>query len=80
MQKICYDCPSISGHVYFDLQNNCLNDSSNYKVNRNMIHLMPEDLYTYTDSNGHYSFVKDSGVAVIQYINKIQNTYLCQCQ
>jgi hypothetical protein len=77
MQKICYDCPSISGHVYFDLQNNCLNDSSNYKVNRNMIHLMPEDLYTYTDSNGHYSFVKDSGVAVIQYINKIQNTYLC---
>ncbi len=50
MQKICYNCvDDLQGSGFFDTQNNCLNDSTETIVENNIVHLMPEDIYTKTD-------------------------------
>lgn len=79
IQKICYSCfADIKGLVYFDSNNDCKHDSleTNF-VQDNLIHLMPEDIYTLTDSAGNFSFVKSGGIATIEYIPKISGAYLC---
>ncbi len=78
IQKVCYDCiDDIKGCVFFDNQNNCQYDSTCSIVEGNLIHLMPENIYTTTDSLGNYTFVKPTGIATIEYIPKFNFAYLC---
>jgi hypothetical protein len=76
--KICYDCEhNIAGKVYSDTNLNCLQDSTEYRVENNLIHLMPEDVYTFTDTNGKYSFPKSNGNAIIEIIPLSTNFNVC---
>lgn len=78
IQKICYNCvDDLQGKVFFDTQNDCLYDSTETIVENNIVHLMPEDIYTKTDKEGRYSFSKSSGIATVEYISKFDNAYLC---
>lgn len=76
--KFCANCEqNIRGKVYLEQIANCDYDSSESLIENNVVHLMPDDLYTVTDSNGEYQFTKTSGIATIEYVPKFQNSFLC---
>ncbi len=78
LQKICYNCiENVKGKVYIDTTNSCVYDTPMLTVENNLIHLMPEDIYTSTDSDGNYFFIKGAGASTIYYINKFNNTSMC---
>lgn len=67
---------NLNGTCYFDENNNCIKDSNELIIPNNIIHLLPEDIYTTTDSNGKYSFSKLSGNATLK-ITPINDNLLC---
>jgi len=76
--KICYDCNfNLNGNVYVDLNSNCLPDSSETKLEGQMLRLLPESIYTMTDSNGLYSFSKDHDSAHIELIPSYTSVGMC---
>lgn len=78
LQKVCFNCmEDIRGRVFIDTNNNCINDSSDIIVENNLIHLMPEDVYTSTDSEGYYYFFKTSGIATIEYVPSFSGLSYC---
>lgn len=78
IQKICFNCTEdIKGKVYIDVNQNCQYDSIDYNVSNNLIHLMPEDIYTSTDSNGFYSFIKSQGIGTVEYIQTFPSSFNC---
>ncbi len=78
IQKICYNClDELKGKVFLDTIFNCKFDSTESIIENNFIHLMPEDIYTSTDSQGYFYFSKSSGIANIEYVQKFDNTFLC---
>lgn len=69
IQKICTSCESlIKGDVFLDNNSNCLRDTNEFIVENNLVHIMPQDNYTYTDSLGKYSFLASSGNCTIEII------------
>lgn len=70
---------NLNGTCYFDENNNCIRDSTENAIPNNIVHLMPEDIYTSTDNNGRYSFTKLEGNANIEII-PINNNALCDTQ
>lgn len=79
IQKICFDCedPNITGIVYQEVNNNCLLDSTDYKVANNFLKLMPLDILTTTDNNGQYYFYSDSNNVTIEAIPFLNNLTFC---
>lgn len=68
--------PNLNGICYYDESNDCIKDSAEQVVSQNIIHLLPEDIYTTTDSNGKYSFTKLAGNATIEII-PMNSSALC---
>ncbi|MBK7763772.1 MAG: T9SS type A sorting domain-containing protein [Bacteroidetes bacterium] len=78
LQKICFNCKEdLKGRVYVDDIQNCEFDFAENIIENNLVHLMPEDIYTSTDSNGFYYFFKSSGNATIDYIPALANSVNC---
>lgn len=78
IQKICFNCAEdIKGRVFLESTANCTYDNLEPVVENNLVHLMPEDIYTTTDSLGFYSFVKSSGIATVDYVYKLPFTAVC---
>ena len=68
----------ISGHVFDDHETqDCLPDSTSVGVACIMLHLLPEDIYTYSQPGGSYEFVVDAGTHTIEYIDEDQYELLC---
>ncbi|MFK8010092.1 MAG: PKD domain-containing protein [Saprospiraceae bacterium] len=52
----------IIGRVFNDnVSPDCLDDLTSVREEAIMLHLMPDDVYTYTNYNGFYKFVTDNG-------------------
>ncbi|MFK7772229.1 MAG: PKD domain-containing protein, partial [Saprospiraceae bacterium] len=52
----------IIGRVFNDnVSPDCLDDATSVREEAIMLHLMPDDIYTYTNYNGFYKFVTDNG-------------------
>lgn len=68
---------NISGTVFIDENPNCQIDGNEIGLENNLIHLLPEDIYTFTDSTGFYSFKKSNGPATIEYIPFINGMNNC---
>ncbi|MFK7776485.1 MAG: T9SS type A sorting domain-containing protein, partial [Saprospiraceae bacterium] len=52
----------IIGRVFNDnVSPDCLDDVTSVREEAIMLHLMPDDIYTYTNYNGFYKFVTDNG-------------------
>lgn len=67
---------NLKGVCYYDENNNCMQDSTESGIPNNLIRLMPEDIYTTTDSLGNYSFTSFDSIAKIEII-PINNMELC---
>ena len=66
----------LSGYVYLD--DDCTVDASSQGVPGIMLRLLPDDVYTYTDSEGFYEFVSEGGADyTIEYIE--EDAYDLQC-
>ena len=55
----------LSGKVFQDLNSNCSPDSNELGIANRLILVNGGDFYTYTDANGDYSFLLDTGTYVI---------------
>ena len=71
------DCKAvIGGHVY--LSPDCIITPAIEGVECIMLHLLPNDIYTYTDDNGYYEFIVDEGTDfTINYIEEDQYDLVC---
>lgn len=71
------DCKAvISGRVY--LSPNCIVNPAIEGIESIMLHLLPDDIYTYTDVNGYYEFITNEGVDfTINYIEEDQYNLVC---
>jgi plastocyanin len=77
----CFD--TISGTVYHDVNGNCIQDAGDDGIPDFLVDLTPGGA-VYTDSNGNYSFVRDTGMyevnAVVQNFHNIicppSNSYM----
>lgn len=68
----------IKGTVFDDSFNmDCAEDSFTIPVECIMLHLLPADIYTYTDENGEYEFLADAGNHTIEYIDEDVYSLLC---
>ncbi len=78
MIKINYDNPNnLSGHIYADVNSNCMMDNNEEPVESNLMHLLPEDIYSVSDSNGFYSFRKQNGTGNVECIPYSSNINSC---
>lgn len=59
---------NMKGICYFDQNSNCQLDSFENGIPNNLIRLMPEDVYTTTDSLGRFEFSKLSGSAQLHLV------------
>jgi len=67
--KLAFDTAfNLSGTVYHDTNMNCQQDMSEAGIGNHLIHLMPEDIYTISDSTGYYTFRKANGLATVECI------------
>ncbi len=71
------DCKAvIGGRVY--LSPDCIQNPAIEGVECIMLHLLPNDIYTYTDENGYYEFITDEGVDfTINYVEEDQYNLVC---
>ena len=68
----------ISGYVYNDHANqDCLPDQVGVGEECVMLHLMPLDIYTYSDPSGHYEFLVDPGTYTIEILPEAYFELLC---
>lgn len=68
----------VGGHVLNDPANmDCLPDPATVGVECIMLHLLPTDIYTYTDSAGYYEFVADAGTYTVEYVDEDIYELLC---
>ena len=68
----------IEGHIYDDHFNqDCIGDNTTTGVECIMLHLMPDDIYTYSKPDGSYRFTAYPGDYAIEYIDEDQYELLC---
>lgn len=68
----------IGGYVLNDDENlDCETDSTTIGTECIMLRLLPDDIYTYTDSTGYYEFVRDAGSYTVEYIEEDIYELLC---
>lgn len=76
--KIAFDTNfNLSGKIFIDDYANCQIDPNETGLENNLVRLMPEDIYTFSDSTGFYSFKKANGTANIEYIPFINGLNNC---
>ncbi len=58
LYKLCSDsCPMISGDVYYDLDSNCVYDTSDNPLEGWLVKAEPGPYYATSDANGHYDIL-----------------------
>ncbi len=58
LYKLCSDsCPLISGDVYYDLDSNCVYDTSDIPLEGWLVKAEPGSYYATPDANGHYEIL-----------------------
>ncbi len=68
----------IKGHVYNDHINpDCSEDNTTVGVPCIMLHLMPDDVYTYSKPDGTYEFIAYPGDHTVEYIDEDRYELLC---
>ncbi|MEO1257365.1 MAG: proprotein convertase P-domain-containing protein [Bacteroidota bacterium] len=66
------------GHVYNDFfEPDCMVDNYTYGVEGIMLHLLPEDIYTYSKPDGSYEFIAFPGDHIIEYIDEDEYEPIC---
>ncbi|MCB9314636.1 MAG: T9SS type A sorting domain-containing protein [Lewinellaceae bacterium] len=68
----------IRGQVWKDeVYPDCVVDNFTQTVKGAMLHLMPDDIYTYTDAQGFYEFVTTPGDYTVEFPDQVQFDLLC---
>lgn len=68
----------ISGYVYNDHNNqDCMSDNPQAGEECVLLHLMPLDIYTYSDPSGYYNFIADPGTYTIEILPAAYFELLC---
>lgn len=68
----------IRGQVWNDGVNpDCVVDNFSPSVTGVMLHLLPDDIYTYTDAQGFYEFVRTPGDYTVEFPDQVQFDLLC---
>ena len=69
----------LNGRLFYDLNNNCIQDTNEAGVPNHPVNLNPINLTTYTDANGNYHFVLDSSgnYSIIPLIRDTNLSILC---
>lgn len=68
----------VSGYVYNDhTTQDCVADNPAAGEECVLLHLMPLDIYTYTDPTGHYEFVVDPGTYTVEIMPEAYFELLC---
>lgn len=76
--KISFDTNfNLSGKIFVDHNANCQIDSNEAGIENNLVRMLPEDIYTFSDSTGDYSFKKANGTANIEYVPFINGMSNC---
>lgn len=75
--EIGYNSAVISGKVYFDENNNCIQDINESGLALAKVTLNPGNLITFTDENGLYEFPVSPGAYSITFDHGVKNQYGC---
>ena len=68
----------VQGTVFNDSFNqDCADDSFTVPIECIMLHLLPDDVYTYADQNGQYEFIAESGDYTVELIDEDVYSLLC---
>ena len=68
----------IIGRVFNDnISPDCVEDGTSVREEAIMLHLMPDDVYTYTNYNGYYKFVTDNGDHTVEIMLPAYLENLC---
>ncbi|MCX6198663.1 MAG: T9SS type A sorting domain-containing protein [Bacteroidetes bacterium] len=62
----CADCETnIDGYCYADTNLNCTIDFPEFKFTHRAIHLLPNNIFSYTDGDGKFQFLQQNGTYTI---------------
>lgn len=65
-----------SGHIYFDSNNNGVQDPGEAPLSYQRLHLMPDDAYGYTDANGNYAIGAAAGTHTVSWAPASGSTFV----
>ncbi|MEM1219201.1 MAG: hypothetical protein AAGH79_09825, partial [Bacteroidota bacterium] len=69
---------TIRGIIYDDSEDlNCDASGNVNPIECILVHLLPNDIYTYSDANGEYEFVVEAGAYIIEYVEEDVYNLLC---
>ena len=55
----------------------CVEDPNTNAAKGVMLHLLPDDIYTYTDAQGNYEFVLSTGTYTVEFVDHVRFELLC---
>ncbi|MEO6037601.1 MAG: T9SS type A sorting domain-containing protein, partial [Saprospiraceae bacterium] len=68
----------IRGKIQYDPQNaDCVADPLAFDFGGMLIHLLPDDIFTTTDANGYYEFIRPPGNYTVKFVDNLHFDVYC---